>query len=226
MRAIWSGACLSLWLLCPNATAQYFTPSPSAAELHAPATRNYRELQKRLPAPLLSQKSWSIPILHSFGVMTHVRLAEAFLYPDTFAETDLDVIGTRYAEAFSMPPLFDASRPAFEWDGDPWPINVVGHGLLGSEFYTRMRICRHGPLESLAATAASAVVWDYAFEAGGVRPSGLDLIYTPLAGALLGEGRYWAWRGASSLSNPVWRTTLMVVFDPLGEFGRALGSPC
>jgi hypothetical protein len=226
MRSTWLAACLGLAALSSNATAQIVSTAPASEELRAPATPNYAELRKRLPAPLLWEKSWSIPVLHSLGVMTQVRVAEAFLYPDTFAETDLEVIGNRYAEAFSMPPVFDTSRRAFEWDGDPWPINVVGHGLLGSEFYTRMRICRHGPLASLAFTAAGAVVWDYAFEANGVRPSGLDLIYTPLAGALLGEGRYWAWRGASALSSPAWRTTLMILFDPLGELGRAFGAGC
>lgn len=206
------------------------TPLPDVS-LDAAAARTQEQLDlswvvPELPYPYSLRESWTIPVAHSLGVMTALRVSEAILYPDPFAATDPNVWAMHYEEAFTMPPVFDTTQEPFEWDGDPWPINVVGHALLGSEMYTRMRICRHGPLVSIAFTAAGAVVWDYVFEANGVRPSGLDLVYTPLAGALLGEGRYWMWRGAATLSSPTWRTVLTIIADPLGEFGRALGTDC
>jgi len=227
---LWMTSCATASAMSsPSAGAE---PPPSAdVERDSPSRGSHPALDlswmtPALPYPYALRESWSIPIAHSLGVMTAVRISEAILYPDPFAETDPNVWAMHYEEAFTMPPVFDTTQEPFEWDGDPWPINVVGHALLGSEMYTRMRICRHGPLASIAFTAAGAVVWDYAFEGNGVRPSGLDLVYTPLAGALLGEGRYWMWRGAATLSSPTWRTVLTVIADPLGEFGRALGTDC
>lgn len=177
-------------------------------------------------ARALRAQSWSVPVLHATGLFVTLRLTEAILYPDPFAETRLSVIGAHYREAFTRPPKFDASRPAFEWDGDPWHINAVGHALLGSELYLRARTCGNGVLESLAFTAAGAVVWDYAFEANGVRPSALDLVYTPAAGLALGEFRHWLWSSSRGFEHSGWRTVLQVVFDPLGEAERWAGVPC
>jgi hypothetical protein len=86
-----------------------------------------------------STESWTIPTVHGLGLFVTLRLTEAYLYPDPFAETRLSIVGDHYAEAFTRPPKFDTSKPAFEWDGDPWPINVVGHALMGSELYLRAR---------------------------------------------------------------------------------------
>lgn len=175
-------------------------------------------------APL--EPSWTVPTLHGLGLFATLRLTEAYLWPDPFAETRLSVIGAHYAEAFTRPPKFDANRRPFEWDGDPWAINVVGHALMGSELYTRARICGQGVLPSLLFTAAGAAVWDYGFEASGVRPSAVDLVYTPAAGLALGELRYWLWSESSRVDRPVWRQVLLGVFDPLGELERWAGTPC
>ena len=65
------------------------------------------------------------------------------------------------------------------------------------------------------------------FEANGVRPSGQDLVYTPLAGIVIGEARYQAWRAAAGIENRTLRTSLRILFDPLGEFERAaIGCGC
>jgi hypothetical protein len=166
------------------------------------------------------------PSWHALSLMTVMRVGEAVLWPDPFAETRLAVIGEHYAEAFTRPPVWDSGRPAFEWDGDPWPINVVGHALLGAELYYRPRACGHGALAALGFAVVGAAVWDYGFEASGVRPSGLDLWYTPLSGALLGEARYWVTRSAGGIDDPTIRGIVRTLFDPLGEFERALGAPC
>jgi hypothetical protein len=179
------------------------------------------------PAPPASeQHSWVVPSLHALGLMSTMRLSEAYLWPDPFAETDRYRIAGHYDEAFTQPPQFDASRPLFREDGDAWYINVVGHGLFGSELYLRARTCRKPAWQALLFTGVASTAWEYGFEASGVKPSGLDLMFTPVAGLVLGEARYWAWSGARALPRGLPRSVLSAVFDPLGDIERALGSPC
>ncbi|MFO0735908.1 MAG: DUF3943 domain-containing protein [Labilithrix sp.] len=158
-----------------------------------------------------------VPVLHSFVLMTLVRGAESYLYPDPFSKPKY--FGDHYEEAFTRPPLFDTSKPAFRWDGDPLSINLVGHGLYGSEFYMRARQCRWGGVGSFFFAAATSAVWEYAFEANGTRPSAQDLVYTPLAGVVLGEARYRLYRWTES-------RVVRAAMDPFGEIERALGSGC
>ncbi len=90
----------------------------------------------------------------------------------------------------------------------------------------RARTCRLPWYGALAFTAASSALWEYAFEGNGVRPSALDLVYTPLAGMLLGEGRYLAWGAASNVRSPGLRTVIRAAVDPFGEVERAFGAGC
>src|SRR5204862_5159308 len=114
-----------------------------------------------------------------------------------------------------------AHARAFEWDHDAWTINVIGHGLLGSELYVRARACEFGWSGSLAFTAVSTVAWEYAFEGNAVQPSALDLVYTPLAGLVLGEARYWLWRETRRRA-----PFLAPLVDPFGEMERLAGTSC
>ena len=173
------------------------------------------------PAP-----NFAVPILHSTALMLSMRTAEAILYPDPFANFDPGFVGDNLRQAYTRAPKFDPDQPAFQWDGDPWPINVIGHGLFGSELYLRARACYHSPWGALLFAAVGSTVWEYTFEATGVRPSALDLVYTPLVGIGLGELRYQGWRASSQLGDRGWRSVLMTLFDPFGEFERALGTPC
>lgn len=167
--------------------------------------------------------SWTPPTVHVLTMLTVVRGAEAVLWPEPFAETDPKVWASHYEEAFTRPPVFDADQRAFSWDGDRWQINVIGHGLMGSEAYLRARQCRFGWAGSFAFAAGSAAVWEYGFEANGVRPSAQDLVFTPVAGLALGEARYWLWRSAADVRHPPLRALLRGVVDPFGEFSREVG---
>ena len=175
-------------------------------------------------APAAPRPDFVIPIVHGVALMTVMRVTESFLYPDPFSRTEH--FAAHYGEAFTRPPLFDGSRRAFEWDGDPWTINVLGHGLFGSELYLRARTCHLPWYGALAFTAATSALWEYGFEGNGVRPSALDLVYTPLAGMVLGEGRYLLWRAAGDLPSAGLRTVLRVAVDPFGEAERAFGAGC
>jgi hypothetical protein len=174
------------------------------------------------PGPDLAIPSW-----HAVGLFAAMRGTEAYLWPDPFAFTEIDQWPRRYGEAFTKPPVFDTTRPAFEWDGDRWTTNVIGHGLLGSELYLRARTCHLGWAGSLLFAAAASTTWEYVFEANGVRPSGQDLWYTPLSGLVIGEARFQAWRAAEGIASPALRTGLRILLDPLGEFERrAIGCGC
>jgi hypothetical protein len=172
------------------------------------------------------QPDWTVPGLHALGLMTVMRVSEAYLWPDPFAETDPYVLGFHYQQAFTQPPRWDTSRPLLEADGDRWQINVIGHGLFGSELYLRARTCRKSPGQALAFTLLGSVAWEYGFEANGVRPSALDLTLTPALGLVLGEVRYFGWSSANRMPRGAWRSVLKVVFDPLGELERVAGTPC
>lgn len=173
-----------------------------------------------------AQPSWTIPTLHALGLMSAMRVGEAVLWPEPFAFTNVDRWGQSYERAFTEWPRWDSSEPAFEWDGDAWYINGIGHALFGSELHLRARTCHNAVVPALLFTAAGSAVWEYGFEANGVRPSGLDLWYTPAAGLVLGEARFWAWSAARRLDHRAWRSVLTGVLDPFGELERALGTRC
>ena len=166
------------------------------------------------------------PVLHALGLMTAMRATEAYLWPQPFAETDRVQLGLHYHAAFSQAPRWDGSRPLFEADGDRWQINVLGHGLFGSELYLRARTCRLPAWQALLFTGIASATWEYGFEANGVRPSALDLTFTPAAGLVLGEARFQGWQAARRLNPGPLRTTLSALLDPLGDLERALGAPC
>ena len=170
--------------------------------------------------------SWVVPSLHALGMMTGMRVTEAYLWPEPFAETERFVLASHYHEAFTKPPLWDSSRPLFEADGDRWQINVIGHGLFGSELFLRARTCGKPVWQALLFTGLASAAWDYGFEANGVRPSGLDLLLTPAAGLMLGEARYFTWSSARRLKRGALRSVLSALVDPLGDLERTLGTPC
>lgn len=197
---------------CPAAADEVASsPEPAA---HAPA---------RAPEPQLGE-SWLVPSVHALGLMTIMRATETYLWPEPFADTKR--FGYHYHRAFTRPPLFDSSRPLFEADGDRWQINVLGHGLFGSELYLRARVCGKPLWQALLFTTAASTLWEYGFEGNGVRPSGLDLVYTPVAGLVLGELRLALWRTARGVSSSAGRAVLSGLLDPLGELSRSAGTPC
>lgn len=201
-------------------------PPPVAAPAESPPPPPVAAIAAPPPvvAPAEPRPNFVIPILHGVALMTVIRVTESFLYPDPFSRTQH--FAAHYEEAFTEPPLFDSSRRAFEWDHDPWTINVLGHGLFGSELYLRARTCHLPWYGALAFTAASSALWEYGFEGNGVRPSALDLVYTPLAGMALGEGRHLAWRAAGNVASSGLRTFLRAAVDPFGEAERAFGAGC
>lgn len=178
-----------------------------------------------LPAPEPDASPRFVPpLVHAAALMTTMRTVEWFLWPHPFAETE--GFAAQWKDSFTHAPKFDPSRRAFEWDGDRWWINAVGHTLFGSELYLRSRACEFGWAGALAWTAGTSAVWEYGFEGNGVRPSAFDLVWTPLAGLALGELRYALLRAASRAPGG-FRTVARVVVDPLGGLDHAItGRAC
>ncbi len=205
-------------LLAPLALAWTITACPARA---AESTPDDSPSLKPHHAPLTTP-----PILHALGLMTAMRLSEAYLWPHPFAEVSRASLTFHYHEAFSLPPRWDSSLALFEEDTDRWQINVFGHGLFGSELYLRARTCRLPAWQALLFTGLASATWEYGIEASGTRPSALDLTFTPAAGLVLGEARFQGWRAARTLPNGALRSTLSALLDPLGDLERALGTPC
>ena len=182
--------------------------------------------QEELPPDEPREESWTVPTLHGLGLMTSMRLGAALIWPEPFADTRPAFWAESYELAFTKPPRWDSSERFFEWDGDPWYVNAVGHALFGSELQLRARACRKSAAVALLFTAAGSTLWEYGFEANAVRPSALDLVYTPLAGFVLGETRYALWSAARSLDDRGFRAVLSAILDPFGDLERALGTPC
>lgn len=176
--------------------------------------------------PLAPRPELGVPSLHALALMSAMRLSEAYLWPEPFAETNPAQLGLHYHEAFTRWPRWDRDRSLFEADGDRWQINVIGHGAFGSELYLRARSCHFHAWQALLFTGVASATWDYVFEGNGVRPSALDLTFTPLSGLVLGEARYQGYRATRGLSPGPLRVALGALFDPFGELERALGTSC
>jgi hypothetical protein len=169
---------------------------------------------------LLLAADWSVPALHAGGVVGGMRAAASIAWPRAYDPSRFADEGRNLRLAFTTPPDFRPQLGLLRSDGDPWAINVFGHGAFGSEIYLRARQCGHDALPALAFTALVSTAWEYVVEGPYKRPSAIDLVWTPLVGGLvLGEARFRAWRAVES---PVLRALL----DPLGSLERTAGAGC
>jgi hypothetical protein len=73
------------------------------------------------------------------------------------------------------------------WDKDDWPINYVGHPVIGSYYYNSVRSQNANWWQSLLFATAQSCIWEYMIEGAAEKPSIQDLVVTPLCGALIGE---------------------------------------
>ena len=119
------------------------------------------------------------------------------------------------------------------WDGDKAIFNCVLHPYAGGAYYMSARSQGFNVLGSfLYCTFISTCFWEYGIECFMEVPSIQDLIVTPVAGSILGEGFYLLKRhivnndyrlfGSSVLGN-----IAAFVVDPVNEvLGLFRGNPC
>lgn len=220
-------------LAAEDAAALPLPPAlPPGALALAPPAELIRHRPLPADAPVLPElraerrTRWGVPLTHTAGLFIGMRVGLSVLWPRAYDPSRLDASAQHLASAYTRPPHFRRGAPLLESDGDPWLLNTVGHGLFGAEVYGRFRQCGHSPGAAfLAATTASAA-WEYGPEALHQRPSAIDLLWTPVAGALLGELRHTALRAlAGARPGPV-RAVLRAVVDPLGTLERDLLGAC
>lgn len=192
---------------------------PEAATTDAPSPKPRIRVSEAEPRPTLL-----VPLLHATGVIASMRASLSLLWPDQFNPLRFRENAWNFRAAWTSFPEYERRRRLFESDGDPWAINAVGHGLFGSEIYQRMRRCGHPPVVSFAATALVSTAWEYGIEAFHQRPSAIDLVWGPLGGALIGEGRHQLFRllERSGPGGAVLRRAGMILLDPFGEAERSL----
>ena len=164
---------------------------------------------------------------HAGGILLGMRLGSALLWPADYGPRALGDAPAHLREAVSRPPVFRRDRSLLESDGDPWTVNVIGHGLFGSEIYLRSRQCGGAPLAAFAWTAGASIAWEYALEGSVKRPSAIALAWTPIVGGLvLGELRFRAYRALHSEDPGLLRRIARGLLDPLGSLERAAGAGC
>ena len=202
-------ALVGLWL----AAAASVPPAPPPATLTT------------IPEP--PGTSWTVPLVHTVGLLAGMRLSLSVLWPEPYDLSPWSRSTHQFRQAYSRPPELRTDRWLLESDGDPWAINVIGHGLFGAEVYGRVRQCGGPAWQAVAFTAATSVVWEYGIESFNKRPSAIDLVATPVIGAALGEARYRAQRWLRKRERGFWRRLGEIVVDPLGEGERVvLGTRC
>src|SRR5688572_11299616 len=145
-------------MLCVGCASTQHTTSPPVPVV-PPPNRAAEPIGSTPAAEPTALGRWGTTISHHHGLMLGMRLTEVWLWPEPFAETRPRILRRRYAEAFGNPPKWDSRAPTFQWDGDRWFINVIGHAGFGSELYLGARRCNFQPLEALALTAVSSAVW-------------------------------------------------------------------
>jgi hypothetical protein len=177
-------------------------------------------------APRLGDPGWGRPVAHSAALLVGMRLSLSALWPRAYDPSRLREQRHQLPLAFTLPPERLRGRGVFESDGDPWAVNVVGHGLFGSEVYLRARQCGHGVLASATATALVSAAWEYGVESLAKRPSAIDLVWTPLGGAVLGEVRHRVYRAARRRDARGAARVVSWLVDPLGEAERAVAGGC
>jgi len=165
---------------------------------------------------------WLVPTLHSGTLVLVMRLGSSARWPETYNIRRHERNADTFRRSWSAAPTFDVGERFFEWDHDPWTINLVGHGLMGSELHLRHRQARHPWWLALTMTVAWTVVWEYMVEGWHKHPSGIDLIWSPTGGLLIGEGRLWLYRRIRRIHRPVVRHLLLYVVDPFGQLERDL----
>ena len=179
------------------------------------------------PAPADATDGARVTAAHAGAVLLGMRMGAAVLWPSDYGLSSLRNGPSNLRAAWTRPPEFRSGRPLLESDGDPWPVNVFGHGVFGSEIYLRARQCGSGPAGAFAWAAGASVAWEYGLEATAKRPSAIDLAWTPVVGGLVfGELRFRLHRWLGEGDPGAIRRGLRTALDPLGALERALGAGC
>lgn len=147
----------------------------------------------------------------SFGIL--------YALPESFTNWDRDSmsfrsLGRDWKENVKAGPV---------WDKDDFFLNYVTHPYFGGVYYMSARTAGYSRFYSfMYSTLFSTCFWEYGIEAFAEVPSTQDLIVTPVAGSILGEGMYLLKKKIKSnhsrIAGKRWLgRTVLCLIDPLNE---------
>jgi len=122
--------------------------------------------------------AYSQAILWPSSVGGHLYL---YLRDDEIGNLSRIITLKTYKRTFTLPPV---------WDRDSISWNYGVHPIMGSFSYLSYRNRKAHWAEAFAGAAVNSAIYEYIIAGGTQQPSINDLIITPLAGSLLGEGIY------------------------------------
>lgn len=162
-----------------------------------------------------------MPIARTVVLDTGMYIGLVALWPHAFSPS----VGSRpqFAESWTRPPYMNPHKVFFEADDDPWVINGVLHGIYGSEVFLASRTMGHNGAISFLYALGASITWEYLIESWFHRPSSIDLVWTPVAGAVLGELRFQLVRLIQRrVSYRVPQQLFITLLDPLGQLERLM----
>ena len=172
------------------------------------------------PYSLTENKVDTTKLYRNTGALVGVGVGTmAFLYtmPSSFTNWDSDdhkSPGSKWWDNVSREPV---------WDKDDFFLNYVTHPYAGAIYYMGARSAgANAGYSFLYSFVLSTFFWEYGIEAFAERPSIQDLIVTPVAGSLLGEGFFLAKRHIRDNDNQLWGSTCLgktavFLMDPITE---------
>ncbi len=162
-----------------------------------------------------------VPVARILVVDAGMYAGLAGIWPDAFGPRAAR--RAQFEESWTRPPYAEVSRSFFELDGDPWWINGPLHAVYGSEAYIAARDFGHSPAIAFVYATLASFTWEYLIESWFHRPSGIDLAWTPFAGAVLGELRFQLLHLADTrIDRRPLRILFMSLLDPLGQLERLI----
>ncbi|MCL2567452.1 MAG: DUF3943 domain-containing protein [Alphaproteobacteria bacterium] len=127
------------------------------------------------------------------------------------SDASISNLGSRWVDNIKAAPVYDK---------DEYWLNYIAHPYWGAVYYMQGRNAGLGPFGSfMLSTFASAFMWEYGVEAFAEIPSIQDLFVTPIAGAFIGEGFFYASQNIKAndeevLGSKALGWTLLTIMDP------------
>jgi hypothetical protein len=119
------------------------------------------------------ESRWLVPTLHSGALILGTRASLSIIWPDAYDVRPVDRNWANFKRGWTSGAEWDSGERFFEWDHDPWALNLVGHGFMGSEFYLRHRQHDHEWWVAVGMTIVWTFAWEYLVESWHKQPAGL-----------------------------------------------------
>jgi hypothetical protein len=175
--------------------------------------RPYSSTENQIDYDIIKGNMWTM------GGASLITLGALYLAPSSFtnwdkSEADSSNLFRKWKQNVSDGPVMDK---------DDFFLNYVTHPYSGAIYYMGARSAGANIYYSfLFSTLLSTFFWEYGIEAFAEIPSKQDLIITPVAGSIFGEGFYLVKRhivanDGKLLSSKVFGSTISFIIDPLTE---------